>query len=134
MPARIASLEIDGGLGSGSPGLWSTVPRTARSCPETPWRGPGRNPLLPRVLSAPLWWEGLAAVHQGDGATAVHFDLMDDGGSVVRRVSRVLNPHERFLGMAESLFGNSLPDDAGYLRISRRAGGAAQRPLSPGKQ
>jgi len=123
---RIASLEIDGGLGSELSGLVVYGSADGQVLSGNPMERPRAGAAyVPQVLSAPLWWEGLAAVHQGDGATAVHFDLMDDGGSVVRRASRVLNPHERFLGMAESLFGNSWPDDARYLRIS-----AGQAPLS----
>lgn len=115
---QVASLGIDGGLGSELHGLviYGSADEAVLSGAHL---GPPRAGAryIPQVLFSSSWWEGLATVHRGATRRSVCFDLMDDEGTVVRRVFRNLNPGERFVVMLESLFGQTLPDGAKYLRV-----------------
>ncbi|HPX12035.1 MAG TPA: hypothetical protein PKW20_07100, partial [Syntrophales bacterium] len=78
---------------------------------------------FPGTLYAPwwcvsdTWWEGLAVVQKGTSPVTVVFDLMDDTGTVLRRVARLMEPEERFIAMAETLFGTPVPDAAKIVRV-----------------
>jgi len=117
-PERIASLKISGGTGAELAGLVVYGSRDGQALSVAPMAS-----SFPGTLYAPwwcvsdAWWQGLAVVQKGTSPVTVVFDLMDDTGTVLRRVTRLMEPEERFIAMAETLFGTPVPDAAKIVRV-----------------
>jgi hypothetical protein len=117
-PDRIASLKVTAGTGAQLAGLAVYGSRDGQALSAAPMAS-----SFPATLYAPwwwvsdTWWEGLAVVQKGTEQKTVVFDLMDDAGTVLQRVTRLLEPQERFIAMAETLFGTPVPDAAKTIRV-----------------